>query len=114
MIGLFETEGIMVGAEAIMDEFPPAQERLVTLANWRKAPFSAWGFRHVRQLVPTANIAASRNAVALETSFEDIGRISFTGHDGKPTTIRQALPATSTDAFLVLRHGRIATEWYAS
>src|SRR4051794_25359066 len=105
MIGLFETEGIMVGAEAIMDEFPPAQERLVTLADWRKAPFGAWGFRHVRQLVLTANIAASRTAVAFETSFEDIGQVSFSGHDGKPSTIPGGLPATSTDAFLVLRHG---------
>jgi hypothetical protein len=26
---------------ALMDDFPPAPERLVTLANWRKAPFSA-------------------------------------------------------------------------
>lgn len=104
----------MAADEALMDEFPPAPERLVTLANWRKAPFSAWGFRHVRQLIPTANIAASGNAVALETSLEEVGHVGFTGHDGKPTTIGQALPATSTDAFIVLRRGRIAAEWYAS
>jgi hypothetical protein len=24
---------------ALMDDFPPAPDRLVTLANWRKAPF---------------------------------------------------------------------------
>ena len=45
--------------EALMDDFPPAPDRLVTLSNWRKAPFSAWGFRNVRRLIPTANIAAS-------------------------------------------------------
>lgn len=97
---------------ALMDDFPPAPDRLVTLANWRKAPFSAWGFRNVRRLIPTANIAASGQATALETSLEEIGHIGFNGHDGNPTTVSQALRATHTDAFIMLRRGRIATEWY--
>ncbi len=97
---------------ALMDDFPPAPDRLVTLANWRKAPFSAWGFHNVRRLIPTANIAASGHAVSLETSLEEIGHIGFNGHDGNPTTVNQALRATDTDAFVVLRRGRIATEWY--
>jgi hypothetical protein len=29
-----------MGACDIMDGFPPAPDQLVTLANWRKAPFS--------------------------------------------------------------------------
>jgi hypothetical protein len=98
----------------LTDAFPPAPDRLVTLANWRKAPFNAWGFRNVRRLVPTADIAASGHAIALETRLEDIGDASFTGHDGKPTTVGEALPATSTDAFIVLRRGRIAVEWYGN
>jgi CubicO group peptidase (beta-lactamase class C family) len=99
---------------ALTDDFPPTPERLVTLANWRKAPFSAWGFRNVRRLIPTANIAASGHALGLEMSLEEIGHIGFTGHDGNPTTVSQALPATATDAFVVLRRGRIATEWYGN
>jgi len=92
---------------ALMDDFPPAPDRLVTLANWRKPPFSAWGFRNVRRLIPTANIAASESATALETSSSEIAHIGFTGHDGHPTTVGQALRATQTDAFVVLRRGRI-------
>ncbi len=95
-----------------MDDFPPAPDRLVTLANWRKAPFSAWGFRNVRRLIPTANIAASGQPNTLETSLEEIGHIAFNGHDGEPTTVDRALRATHTDAFVVLRRGRIAAEWY--
>jgi hypothetical protein len=98
---------------ALMDDFPPAPDRLVTLSNWRKAPFSAWGFRNVRRLIPTANIPASGQATAFETSLEEIGHIGFKGHDGNPTTVSQALRATHTDAFVVLRRGRIATEWYS-
>jgi CubicO group peptidase (beta-lactamase class C family) len=97
---------------ALMDGFPPGPDRLVTLSNWRKAPFSAWGFCNVRRLIPTANIAASGRSVPLEMSLEEIGHIGFNGHDGNPTTVSQALRATHTDAFVVLRRGRIATEWY--
>lgn len=99
-------------SEALMDYFPPTPDRLVTLSNWRKAPFNAWGFRNVRRLLPTANIAASGEPTALETSLEEIGHIGFNGHDGNATTVASALRATNTDAFVVLRRGRIATEWY--
>lgn len=97
----------------LMDDFPPTPDRLVTLANWRSAPFSAWGFRNVRRLLPTANIAASGRAAPLEMALEEIGHVGFNGHDGTPTTVRQALKATDTDALVVLRRGRIAAEWYS-
>jgi hypothetical protein len=95
-------------ADELMGDFPPSPDQLVTLSNWRKAPFSAWAFRNVRRLIPTADIAASKQATALELSLEEIGHIGFTGHDGRPTTLNQALRATDTDAFVVLRRGRIA------
>jgi CubicO group peptidase (beta-lactamase class C family) len=98
----------------LMDDFPPTPDRLVTLANWRKAPFSAWGFRNVRRLIPTANIAASGRATPLEMSLEEIGHIDFNGYDGNPTTLSHALRATDTDAFVVLKRGRIAMEWYGN
>jgi len=103
-----------MAANDLMDGFPPAPDKLVTLANWRKAPFSAWGFRNVRRLLPTAGIAASGQAVPLELSLEGIAHVGFSGHDGQPTTVGDALPATSTDAFIVLRRGRIAMEWYGN
>jgi len=58
---------------ALVDDFPPARARLVTLANWRQAPFSAWSFRNVRRLIPTVNIAASGHMTALELALEEIG-----------------------------------------
>ena len=103
-----------MAADPLMDDFPPVPGRLVTLANWRKAPFSAWAFRNVRRLLPTANIAASDRPTALELAPEEIGHIVFRGHDGNVTTLKAALPATDTDAFIVLRRGRIAAEWYGN
>src|SRR5258708_16676541 len=98
----------------LMDDFPPSGDGLVRAANWRKAPFSAWGFRNVRRLIPTADIAAPDRAAGLEISLKDFGHIAFTGHDGTPTTVRHALRATDTDAFIVLRRGRLAMEWYGN
>src|SRR5258707_13339423 len=95
----------------LMDDFPPSRDGLVTLANWRKAPFSAWGFRNVRRLIPTANIAASNHAAGLEKSLEDIGHIGFTSHDGNPTTISRALRTTNIDALVLLRRGGLPMEW---
>jgi hypothetical protein len=96
----------------LMDDLPPPADRLVSLANWRRAPFSAWGFRNVRRLIPTADIAASGDAVGFKSLLEQIGHIGFVGYGDKPTTVDQELRDTRTDALVVLRRGRIATEWY--
>jgi CubicO group peptidase (beta-lactamase class C family) len=99
----------------LMNDFPPQQDRLVSLGNWRKAPFSQWSFRNVRRLLPTANIAgAAGAAVPLRRALDDISRVAFAGHDRQPTTVAKALLASSTDALVVLRRGRIAAEWYGA
>lgn len=101
-----------VTVKSLMNEFPPAQDKLVTLANWRTQPYSDWSFHNVRRLMPTAHIAASKNPTPLESALSEIGQVTFEGVGG-PTTLREALPVTKTKAFVVLRRGRIAAEWYA-
>lgn len=96
----------------LMTEFPPARDNLVTLANWRTQPSSDWSFHNVRRLLPTANIAASKNPIPLDSSLVEIGDVAFEGNKGR-TTLRDALRTTNTKGFLVLRRGRIAAEWYA-
>jgi hypothetical protein len=54
-------------ADDLMDDFPPPPDRLVTLSNWRKAPFSAWGFRNVRRLIPTGRSAPNATAISPST-----------------------------------------------
>ncbi|TKT72650.1 serine hydrolase [Afipia massiliensis] len=100
-------------AKNLMNEFPPARDNLVTLANWRTQPYSEWSFHNVRRVLPTANIAASKHPVPLESSLAEIGHVAFEGNKG-PTTLREALRTTNTKGFVVLRHGRIAAEWYSS
>jgi len=100
-------------AKRLMSEFPPARDKVVTLANWLKQPFSDWSFHNVRRLLPTANIAASRTPSALESSLANVGHVAFEGFGGKQTTLDGLLRETRAKGLIVMRRGRIATEWYA-
>jgi CubicO group peptidase (beta-lactamase class C family) len=103
-----------MAANDLMNEFPPAPGAQVMLSNWRRAPFSQWGFRNVRRLLPTANIARSAQPVPFDEALRDVGQIHFAGHDGRDTTVAAALPATHSDALVVLHRGRLAAEWYGT
>lgn len=97
-----------------MSEFRPVRDKLVTLANWRTQPSSDWSFHNVRQLLPTANIAASGNPAPLENALVEIGQVAFDGIGGAAITVRDALRSTNTKGFVVMRRGKIAAEWYAN
>ena len=85
----------------------------VTLANWRTAPYSRWTFQNVRDLVPTAVIAAE--VAAAETPLESAAFLDATmetGLAGAPTA-RAFLDFAHTDAFVMMRRGEIVAEYYA-
>lgn len=74
-----------------------------TLANWLQHPGNRWSFRHVRELIPTARIAARSPR---EIEADPIPSLL--------TAEEQALMvSTCTDALVVLAGGRLALEWYA-
>ena len=102
----------MAGPSPIMRGAPAAAPDQVTLANWRRAPWSRWGFRNVRRLLPTAEIAPSPHATALARDERPLARLAFAGPDGAETTVGRALADTHTDGMVVLRGGRVAFEWY--
>ncbi len=82
-----------------MDRFPPPPEAQVTLANWRTAPFNRWAFRHVRELIPTAEIPNDPAAVRPLPEAP----MSVPGFEEM---------AEGCDALLVLHRGRIVAERY--
>lgn len=96
----------------LMEGSPPPWEKLVTLANWQDAPFNRWGFLHVRELIPTANIARG-DAPAYEFPREEreIGAFRFE-HEGESVTLSQMLDATFTDALIVVHDGKVIHESY--
>lgn len=74
----------------------------VTLANWRAAPFNRWGFQHVRELIPSADIPNDpRRVRELPAAKRELDLGSF-------------LAETDTDGFVVLHRGRVVAEHYAN
>jgi CubicO group peptidase (beta-lactamase class C family) len=99
----------------LMVGFPPRPETQVTLANWRMSPFNRWSFHHVRELLPTADIPHDpTNVRDLPVAPVALDDLRVAGAGGNALTLDRALEATSTDALVVLRKGRIVLERYAN
>ena len=87
----------------------------VTLANWRTAPCNRWAFHHVRELVPSADIAddpGKMRALALqEVGLKDL-RID--PDSGEAMGMEGFLRETDTDGMAILHRGRLVFERYAN
>jgi CubicO group peptidase (beta-lactamase class C family) len=85
----------------------------VTLANWRETPFSRWSFHNVRELVPTSEISCgTEQPEEALASLPFLAREIDTGLDGI-STIEGFLRYAHTDAFVLMKRGRIVGEYYA-
>jgi CubicO group peptidase (beta-lactamase class C family) len=96
----------------LMKGFPPAPDKLVTLANWRTPPFNRWAFNHVSELVPSAFIRAGTDSAPLESAPHSLGDFKLQ-HEGRSFVFDEWLEATYTDSIVVMKDGRIAHETYA-
>jgi CubicO group peptidase (beta-lactamase class C family) len=86
----------------------------VTLANWRTAPHNRWAFHHVRELIPTADIANDPRRIR-ELPDEKRGiEVRVEPDAGEPLTLAQFLDETQTDGFVVLHRGRLVFEHYGN
>lgn len=97
----------------LMTGFPPAESKLVTLANWRTPPFNRWAFHHVSELVPSAPIRAGHppatDLIAKVTALPE-----FTLTRGSVTlSMPEWLGQTYTDSIVILKDGKIVFEHYA-
>src|ERR1700753_620478 len=81
----------------LMSGFPAAEADQVTLANWRTAPYLKWAFQHVREIVPSADIANAPSDVWKLTSEQaDFSSFRF-AHGGRRYGLDQFLDRTDTD-----------------
>lgn len=96
-------------------QFPAAPDKQVTLANWRTTPFNKWAFHHVREIVPSAEIAADpASTQSLEIEPRDLSGLSFADQTGKNWTFDEFVAETDTDALVVLKNGKLIHEYYAN
>ena len=100
----------------LMHGFPPSTDPQVTLANWRQAPFSRWAFHHVRELVPSAEIANDPADVhEWPIDHVELGDIPIGGAgEVRPLSFDEFLADTSTDGIVLAKGGRIVFERYAN
>jgi hypothetical protein len=97
-----------------MYEFPPRSEDQVTLTNWRTSPFNRWSFQHVREIVPSADIANDPDNVrALEVALANLAELGVEGESGA-VSLNACLEQTQTDGFIMLHRGQIVAEYYAN
>lgn len=103
-----------MNSHRIIAAFPPAADQQVTLANWRQHPFTAWAFRNIRELLPTANIARSPEPAPLPLGQRYLEDVSFANPYGEMIGFREALLTSCTDGIVVMHRGRIVSEWYTN
>lgn len=102
-----------MNAPHLMHGFPPSPDSQVTLANWRKPPFNRWAFSHVREIVPSADIANDPARIARwpeGSNALDSFEFAFAG---ERWDFARFAARTCTDGFVVVRDGRIVHEFYA-
>ena len=99
----------------LMDRFPPMPDGQVTLANWRASPFNQWGFQHVREIVPSADIANDPDDLwRLPPVVADLQALAIDDGQGGHIGLEAFLTRTRTDAFVLVHRGRVLCERYAN
>src|SRR3569832_835890 len=67
----------------LMSGFPSKEADLVTLANWRRAPYIKWSFQHVREIVASADVPNAPDDIwKLPSDTKDFSAFRFT-HGGE-------------------------------
>ncbi len=96
----------------MMNAFPPSPEQQVHLGNWRQPPFNRWALQHVREIVPTAEVAEDpARRWELPRALADLGSLTFTA-GGKERTLAGWLAESQCDGLVALQHGAIVAEHY--
>lgn len=84
-----------------------------TLANWMAPDHAFWSFRHVRELIPTAQVDPAATPRALPRDIKsEIGGLVVDFHEG-PQAVVDFLGSTNTDSFTVVCGEDLVFEWLA-
>lgn len=101
-----------MSSSPLMSGFPPVESDQVTLGNWRTAPYIKWAFQHVREIVPSADIANAPGDVwKLSSEPKDLSSFRVE-HRGKRYGIDEFLKETDTDGLVILHRGKVILEHY--
>ena len=96
-----------------MQGFPAPVEQQVHLGNWRTAPFNRWAFQHVREIVPSADIAHDpQRSTPLPAAAVDLSSVQIALKSGKSVSLDDFVAQAHVDGMLVLHRGSVVHEQY--
>lgn len=99
----------------LMATFPANAGEQVTLANWRTAPACHWAFHHVREIVPTAEIANEPDNIwRLGQSTFDLSGMPIDTGDGTTISFQEFQDKTDTDGLVILHNGDSVFETFCN
>jgi CubicO group peptidase (beta-lactamase class C family) len=85
----------------------------LNLSNWRQPHNNRWAFHHVREIVPSEDIARGTSVSVFDKSIvDDVNGVSVPGPAGEDWSLQDWLEVSNSDALLVAHKGKIVHEWY--
>ena len=98
--------------DSLMSGFPPSENDQVKASAWRMPRHARWSFSHLRQLLPTAPIAASTNPAKLTSARQNLSDLAFYDRANQQHDVQQFLKVSHTDAFAVMHRGQLVFDWF--
>jgi hypothetical protein len=95
----------------LMSGFPPPEKHRITMENMLQPPYNRWSLQHMRELVPTRNIAAAAS-VPFSSQPMDLSKLQVSFPDGRKVYVGEWLESAYTDGFMVLHNGKMVYERY--
>lgn len=85
----------------------------LNLSNWRLPGNNHWAFHHVREIIPSEEIARGENASELNAQIGTaVAGVRMPGPDAADLSLLDWLEISSSDALLVAHKGKIVHQWY--
>lgn len=99
----------------LMQGFPPPPDKVVRLGSLLRFPNGRWGFHHLRELGPTAQVwRGDDKTAAARESPQEMGALAFDDGKGGKTTLSDWQRTTYTDGLLVLHKGAVVYQKHYS
>lgn len=85
----------------------------LNLSNWRQPGNNRWAFHHVREIIPTEEIARAERVSKIEKSITgNVDSVTVAAPDATDWSLQRWLEESNSDALLVAHHGKLVHEWY--
>ncbi len=95
----------------LMQGNPPPPDKRVTLDDYDKGVHPRWSMLHMRELVPSARVAASSTPRILPRELRDLSGVPFQ-HEGREHRFAEVFDRTDVDAMIVVHRGAVVLEHY--